>query len=603
MRHLLRLNKYLRRYPRLLLYGFLAVLGSNVFAVLLPKFVGGAIDSIQKSTSVSTLFEYALLIVGSVAISGFFTFLTRQTIIVVSRHIEYDLRNDFLSHIQRLDLAYFQNTPTGDLMALATNDVNAVRNVLGPGIMYSSDTFVGFVIILSIMLVMNTKLTLLALIPFPFVSYSVYRLGMVVHHQFEKVQSQYADLTTKVQENLSGIRVIKAYVRELYEIAAFRNLSWEYLKRNMSLAMVQALMWPMMFMLTGLSLIIVIWVGGLEVIDGTMTLGAVTQFVIYIGMLIWPMIAFGWVINIFQRGAASMGRIAKILDTEPEIRDTSTTDSTIHEIQGKIEFRSVTFHHKNSAQPTLKNINLTIDRGMTVAVVGYTGCGKSTLVNLIPRLYEVADGNVLIDDVDIRRIPLEILRSSIGYVPQETFLFSDTISENIAFGMDDHRGSIGEVSLTSSPFTEERLEELRQEETIEAAQISQMSVDIEDFPKKYDTMVGERGITLSGGQKQRTSIARALARQPKILILDDALSAVDTSTEEEILKRLRSVMAERTSIIISHRISTVKDANLIVVLDDGAIVERGTHDELVALGGIYSDLYQKQLLEEELEHL
>ena len=582
MKHLLRLIPYLRRYRRILLYGFLAILGSNVFAVFAPLFIGQAIDSTLRSTSAVTLLQYAVLVVGTITVSAFFTFLTRQTIIVVSRHIEYDLRNDFLRHLQRLHLTYFQNTPTGDLMAHATNDVNAVRNVLGPGIMYSADTFVEFVIIISIMLIINTELTLLALIPFPFVSYSVYRLGKVIHHQFEKVQSHYSDLTTRVQENLSGIRVIKAYVRGAYEITRFRNLSWEYLRKNMSLAKVQALVWPLMFMLTGLSLIIVIWVGGLKVIEGTMTLGSVTQFVIYLGMLIWPMIAFGWVINIFQRGSASMGRLAKILDTEPEIRDTPITDQSINDIQGKIEFRNVTFYHKNAAQPALKNINLTIERGMTIAIVGYTGCGKTTLINLIPRLYDTTEGQVLIDDLDIRLIPLEVLRSNIGYVPQETFLFSDTIKENIAFGREDHE-----------PM----------ERIVEAAQISQIANDIEDFPKKYDTMIGERGIMLSGGQKQRTSIARALARQPRVLILDDALSAVDTYTEEEILKRLGTVMAERTSIIISHRISTVKDADLIVVLDNGQIVERGNHNELVAFQGIYADLYNKQLLEEELEQL
>ncbi|MEE9289037.1 MAG: ABC transporter ATP-binding protein [Bacteroidota bacterium] len=582
MKPLLRLIPYLQRYRRVLVYGFLAIVGSNVFAVFVPIFVGEAIDSTQSSASFTILLRYALLVVGTVLISGFFTFLTRQTIIVVSRRAEYDIRNDFLRHIQRLHLSYFQNTPTGDLMAHATNDINAVRNVLGPGIMYSANTFVGFVMIISIILVIDAKLTLLALIPFPFVSYSVYRLGKVIHHQFEKVQSRYSDLTTRVQENLSGIRVIKAYVREGYEISAFRSLSWDYLRKNMSLAKVQALIWPLMFMLTGLSLIIIIWAGGLEVTKGTMTLGTVIQFVIYLGMLTWPMIALGWVTNIFQRGAASMGRIARILDTQPEIRDTAITDPSIKTIRGKIEFRNITFYHKDTTRPALKNINLAIESGMTIAIVGYTGCGKTSLVNLIPRLYDVAQGQIFIDDIDIRQIPLEVLRSNIGFVPQETFLFSDTIKENIAFGFENHEGE-GRIA--------------------NAAQISQIAKDIEDFPDKYDTMIGERGITLSGGQKQRISIARALARLPRILILDDALSAVDTYTEEEILHQLRTVMAERTSIIISHRISTVKDADHIVVLDNGQIVERGNHDELIALGRIYAELHNKQLLEEELERL
>jgi ATP-binding cassette subfamily B protein len=466
-------------------------------------------------------------------------------------------------------------------MAHATNDIGAVRNVLGPGIMYPTDTIMTFTMVLTLMLVKDWELTLLALIPLPLVSYVVYRLGKRIHEKSLDRQAQFSLLTTRAQENLSGIRVIKSYVREPYEIERFGNLSWEYLKKNLVLARIQSILWPLMFLLIGISIVITIYAGGLRVMNGELTIGSLSAFLAYLLMLIWPVIAFGWVINLLQQGAASMERLCKILDTEPEIKDTPYTDHAIREIGGAVEFRGVNFIHRDAAQQTLKNINLKVDRGMTVAIVGYTGSGKTTLVNLIPRLYDATGGELLIDGVDVRKIPLEVLRSHIGYVPQETFLFSDTLIENIRYGTDD-----------GTP-----------EHVREAAEISQITKDVLEFPKQFETMIGERGITLSGGQKQRTSIARALIRQPRILILDDCLSAVDTYTEEEILKRLRAFMKGRTSIIISHRISTVKDADLIVVVDKGEIVERGTHDELVAKGGIYADLNEKQLLERELEEL
>ena len=559
---------------------------SNLFTVAQPTLVGRAVDALkrgleQRSLQGSDLIFYALAVVGFSLAAGFFTFLTRQTIIVVSRHLEFDLRNDFLAHIQKLSLAYFQNTPTGDLMAHATNDISAVRNCLGPGIMYPTDTAVTLTMVLAIMLYQDWRLTLLALIPLPLVSYLVYRLGKLVHQKFEERQAQYSELTTRAQENLSGIRVVKAYVREQYEIGLFRTLSWDYLKKNLVLARVQSIMWPLMFLLVGFSLIITLYVGGLQVMEGRITIGSLTAFIAYLTMLIWPMIAFGWVTNILQQGAASMARLVKIFDTVPEIRDTEETDTTIHHLRGEIEFRRVIFRHKGAERDTLKDITLTIPAGTTLAVVGYTGAGKSTLVNLIPRLYDVTGGQLLIDGTDVRRIPVEVLRKNIGYVPQETFLFSETITENIRYGTDDG--------------TEEHVQT--------AAEISQIAHDVRDFPQQYSTMLGERGITLSGGQKQRTAIARAVIREPKILILDDALSAVDTYTEEEILKRLRDVMKGRTSILISHRISTVKDADMIIVLHEGTIAERGTHDELVELGGIYAGLHRKQLLEQELEQL
>ncbi len=587
MRPLLRLKPYFLRYKKILLLGLLTVLGSNIFTVVQPKLLGYAVDELERGLKLHVLnsgdlWLWAGLIVGFSAIAGFFTFLTRQTIIVMSRHIEYDLRNDLLAHLQTLSYSYFQNTPTGDLMAHATNDIAAVRNVVGPGLMYPSDTIMTLSFVLIMMFLNDWRLTLLALIPMPLISYIVYRLGKLINKKFTERQEQFSLLTTRAQETLSGIRVVKAYVREDYESTRFRMLSWDYLKKNLVLAQVQSILWPLMFLLVGISLVITLYFGGLQVIDGQLSIGSLTAFMVYLLMLFWPMIAFGWVTNMLQQGSASMGRLAAIMDAEPEIKDTATTIRTIQAIEGAIEFRRVSFRHKNANQSALRNINLNISAGTTVAIVGYTGSGKSTLVHLIPRLYDITDGELLIDGIDIRKIPLEVLRSNIGFVPQETFLFSDSIADNIRYGTDD--------STTENDL-------------FAAAEISQMAKDVEEFSRGYETMIGERGITLSGGQKQRTSIARAIMRKPKILILDDALSSVDTYTEERILQQLRDFMKGRTSIIISHRISTVKDADLIVVLQDGEIVEQGTHDELVTADGIYANLHQKQLLEQQLEEM
>jgi ATP-binding cassette, subfamily B, multidrug efflux pump len=586
LKPLLRLLPYLSRYKKLLLWGLVAVVMNNLLTVAQPLFIGRAIDTLKsgieaRKLSGGDLLLYAGLVVAFSLLAGVFSFLTRQTIIVASRHIEFDLRNDFLSHIQKLHLGFFQNTPTGDLMAHATNDINAVRSALGPGIMYPTDTFVTFTMVIIIMLAKDWQLTLLALVPLPFVSAGVYWLGKVVHKKFTERQEKYSELTTRAQESLSGVRVVKAYVREEYEAGLFRTLSWDYLKKNLVLARVQSIMWPLMFLLVGFSLVLTLYFGGLRVMEGRITIGSLTAFFVYLGMLIWPMIAFGWVINILQQGAASMARLSKIMDTPPAISDSTLTNHAITSVEGAVEFRNVTFQYPGTTKKILDNVSLTVPAGTTLAIVGFTGAGKTTLINLICRLYDTTQGEVLIDGTDVRAIPLDVLRGNIGYVPQETFLFSETIADNISYGVENATGEAVGI----------------------AAGISQLAKDVEEFPRAYGTLLGERGITLSGGQKQRASIARAVVRQPKILILDDALSAVDTVTEEEILKRLRGVMQGRTSFIISHRISTVKRADRIVVVNEGHVAESGSHEELVALGGIYAELHRKQLLEEEIDHL
>ncbi|MGO9482064.1 MAG: ABC transporter ATP-binding protein [Candidatus Kryptoniota bacterium] len=581
MKHLLRLSPYLKKHKRVLFIGLMCIVLSNVFGNPIPLIVGSAIDELKRNPTPVKLMEYGAGIISLMVLSGYFTFLTRQTIIVTSRRIEYDLVNDFYSHIQKLSHPFFLNTPTGDLMAHATNDISAVRNVLGPGIMYTSDTITSFIMVIGIMLFLSVRLTLYSLIPLPFVSAAIYYIGRLVNRHFEGIQAQYSVLTARAQETIAGIRVVRSYVREDYETERFRVQSRDYLKKNLVLAQIQSVMWPLLGVLTGASTVIVLWRGGIDVIRSSISLGTIVAFALYLGFLTWPMIAFGWVVNIFQRGAASMGRLNKIFDTPPDIKDDEATDHSIRNIDGSISFKNVSFRFPSKEDYALRNVNLEIEKGVTLAIVGRTGTGKSTIVNMLPRLFDCTSGEVLIDDVPIRKIPLEILRRNIGYVQQETFLFSDTIANNIAYGV----------------------EHTTREEIERAARVSQIHNDIEAFPNGFDTVVGERGITLSGGQKQRVGIARAIIRKPKILILDDALSAVDTYTEEEILIQLRQVMAERTSIIISHRISTVKDADVIIVLDGGEIVEHGTHEALVVENGIYADLYNRQLLEEELQRM
>ncbi len=581
MKSLSRLNKYFKRYKKKLALGALFILISNGAQVYVPILLKDSIDGLQQNIAMSKIYEYVGLILFFAALSGVFRFLIRQTVIVVSREIEFDLRHDFWAHIQKLPLRFFQNNSTGNIMAHVTNDISAVRMFVGPAVMYSIDTGTKFIIILSIIISMSPELSLYSLLPLPFLSYLVYKLSKKIHKMFTRIQEKFSDLTTRAQENFAGIRVIKSYVRELNEIDAFSKTSNEYLERNMEKVKVQALFMPLLYLITGLSIIIVIWVGGTMVINGELTLGEVTAFTVYLGLLIWPTIAFGWIANIIQQASASMNRLIKIMNEPIEIDDSKDTSYLINSIKGEIEFNNVSFRYRDDYPWVLRNINLKIPSGSTVAIIGHTGVGKTSFVNLIPRLYDVSEGEVRIDGHNIKSIPIKILRKNIGIVPQETFLFSDTLESNIIYGTQDGGSELVET----------------------VSGISKLNNDVVDFPKGYQTKLGERGITLSGGQKQRTSLARALAIDPKILILDDSFSAVDTNTEEEILKSLKEFMKSRTSIIISHRISTVKDADKIYVIDDGRIAEEGTHNELVANNGIYADLHYKQLLEQELKEM
>jgi ATP-binding cassette, subfamily B, multidrug efflux pump len=580
-RSLATLKKYLLRYKGKLALGVLFIILSNLGTVYVPLLIKGSIDELSKGINASSIIRNAVYIVLSTVFAGFFGFLIRQTIIVVSREIEYDLRKDFWEHIQKLPLRFFQNNSVGNIMAHATNDINSVRSYVGPAVMYSIDNGVLFSMVLVIMFSLSAKLMLIALLPLPVLSFLVYKVMRKVHVKYTKIQEKFSELTTKAQENIAGIRVIKSYNREDHEVNQYAKTSDEYLYRKMDLVKLQAFFHPLFALLAGISIIIVVWFGGRMVIAGQLSLGTLAAFITYLGMLIWPMIAFGWVANMIQQAEASMKRLLKIYAEPYEITDSEATDKSISKINGSIEFKNVTFRYGDTLPVVLDNVSFKIEQGQTVAFIGHTGVGKSTLINLIPRLYDVVGGEVLIDGNDVRKIPLEVLRTNIGLVPQENFLFSDTLANNITYGN----------------------EKADQETINKVAEIAQLSKDVKDFPNGFETILGERGLTLSGGQKQRSTLARALAIDPKILILDDSFSAVDTHTEEDILKSLKVFMKDRTSIIISHRISTVKDSNRIFVIDDGKIAEEGTHEELVTKGRIYADINFKQLLEEELSEL
>jgi len=536
-----------------------------------------AVDDLTSQISQSKLLEYAGLLISIALVQGVFLFTQRRLLINMSRHIEYDLRNDFYEHLQKLPFEFYQTHRTGDLMARATNDLSAVRMIVGPALMYSMNTVFAMALIVPLMGAISWRLTLLAFLSMPLVAIATNYFSKRIHDRFEKVQEYFGTVSNRAQESLSGVRVIRAYTQEDAQVESFKLVNREFVNRNLKLIKLSGIFHPILQFFIGLGFIAVLWFGGSLVISSTISIGQFVQFTLLLGYLVWPMIALGWVINIFQRGMASMGRMHHIMSTEPAIRDTGDT-AYVPSLDGEIEFRDLTFNYGETREPALKNINLHIEPGQTVAFVGAVGSGKSTLMNLVTRLLDAEPGQVLIDGQPIRRIPLGVLRASIGYVPQETFLFSETIAGNIAFGVE-----------SATP-----------EEIERAADEAGIVEDILEFPSGFETLVGERGITLSGGQKQRTAIARALIRRPRILILDDALSSVDTYTEEKILTHLRQIMDGRTSLIVSHRVSTVKDADLIVVLEDGEIAERGTHETLITRGGLYAELYEKQLLEEEL---
>ncbi len=568
---------YLWRYRRGMLLGFGALVMKVIFNASIPLLMRDGIDSLTNGVPLRTVFLLAVALAAVSALKGLFQYWMRVVLIGLSRDIEYDLRNDFFNHLMRLSWDFYARYRTGDIMARATNDLNAVRMMLGPGVMYWTETMFTFAFAIAVMASVDWRLTVMSLLPAPVITVVVVKFGTKIHDRFEAIQEMFSDISSRVQENVSGVRVIRAYVQEEAELKQFDRLNRDFIDQNIRLAKISGLFMPLLQGLIGLTFLIVLWAGGFRLLAGDITLGAFVMFNTYMGMLVWPMIALGWVVNLTQRGTASLSRINELMKEQPTIAAPAEPRTLGAKIRGDIEFRDAEMRY--GARTALAGVTLRIRAGSTVAVVGHTGSGKSTLVHLIPRMMDVTAGVVLVDGIDVRCVRPEELRSHIGFVPQETFLFSATLGENIAFGV---KGA--------SPDKIGR-----------AAEIAGLASDVESFPDGYQTMVGERGLTLSGGQKQRVAIARAILRNPDILILDDALSSVDTLTEERILTQLSEIMRNRTTILISHRVSTVRHADRIYVLENGCVAEEGTHAELVAAGGYYSELYQKQLLEEELE--
>jgi ATP-binding cassette subfamily B multidrug efflux pump len=570
------LRKYLWRYRWGMTLGLLCLVLKDLAQAAQPLMIRGAVDALTKSLGTRAAVRFAGYLVALSLLKGIFQYWMRVIIIGISRDIEYDLRNDLFGHLVGLSSDYYQRTRTGDIMARSTNDLNAVRMMLGPGVMYWTETSLTFVLAVAVMVSFDWRLALVSILPAPAVSLAVIFFGRIIHDRFERIQAMFSDISSRVQENLSGVRMVRAFAQEKAELRRFEVLNKQYIGQNLKLVMIQGVFQPLLEGLIGFTFLVVLLVGGRQVLLGRITLGSFVMFNTYMGMLVWPMIALGWVVNLMQRGGASLDRINEILHERPSIA-APPDPRPLENVRGEIEFRGVAMEY--AAGRALDRVDLRIPAGSTIAVVGHTGSGKSTLVSLIPRLMDPTHGAVMLDGVDLRQLVPADLRRLIGFVPQETFLFSATIAENIAFGVEE--ATAGQIRR--------------------AAELAGLADDIEGFPKGYETMVGERGITLSGGQKQRTAIARAILRDPRILILDDALSSVDTLTEERILTHLAAVMRGRTVILISHRVSTVRPADRIIVLEKGRIVEQGTHAELLENGGYYASLSQKQMLEEELE--
>jgi ATP-binding cassette, subfamily B, multidrug efflux pump len=567
---------YLLRYRRGWALGMGALIAKDMCGVAIPLLMRRAIDALTGGQAISVTVWFAVGIIALSAVKGFFQYWMRVILVGISRDVEYDLRNDLFARLTGLSYDFYGRFRTGDIMARATNDLNAVRMMLGPGVMYLLETGLTFVLALAVMLSTDWVLTLLALAPAPLISLAVAFFGRRIHERFEKIQGLFSDISSRVQENIAGVRVVRAYVQEEPELGRFEELNRDYIGQNIRLARLSGVFYPLLQALVGLTFLLVLWVGGRRLLAGELSVGSFVMFNTYMGILVWPMIAFGWVVNLIQRGTASMKRIREILEEQPTIT-APARPLELGERAGAIELDGVTLRWPS--QTALAGVSLKIAAGETVAIVGRTGSGKSSLAQLIPRIFDPTEGKVTLGGIDLRDLDPEKLRLRIGFVPQETFLFSATLGENIAFGVKDATG-----------------EQIRR-----AAEIAGLGADIDGFPAGYETRVGERGMTLSGGQKQRTAIARALLRDPEVLILDDALSSVDTITEEKILRGLKEMGGERTTVLISHRVSTVRHADCIYVLDHGRVVERGTHDELIAGNGYYADLHQKQLLEEELE--